>query len=239
MTNNTGLSTRAARPLRLYLLAALFACAVPLAFFVDFQVTSFLRADGLPGDIRKLITLSEAFSHGYGVAVILLGIFLIDHTSRARFPQLLCCVWIPGLLVNVIKLLVARHRPYVFDQAGFPATIWETFAGWLPGFGFDMDRLSDSTIQSFPSGHTTQAVAFAIGLSWLYPKGRWLFAALAILAAVQRLESRSHFLSDTLAGAALGCCVAAMFLDTRLLGRLFPDSATHQNPKRQRENAEQ
>jgi membrane-associated phospholipid phosphatase len=48
----------------------------------------------------------------------------------------------------------------------------------------------------------------AVALGWLYPRGRWLFAAFAVMVACQRMEGGAHYLSDTLVGAAIGCLVA-------------------------------
>jgi membrane-associated phospholipid phosphatase len=48
------------------------------------------------------------------------------------------------------------------------------------------------------------AVAFAIGLGWLYPRGRYVFMTLAVLAAVQRIAGSAHFLSDVFWGGSLG-----------------------------------
>jgi membrane-associated phospholipid phosphatase len=48
-----------------------------------------------------------------------------------------------------------------------------------------------------------------------------LFAAFAILAAMQRIESQSHFFSDILAGAAVGAVVAGICTMPRLLGGWF------------------
>jgi undecaprenyl-diphosphatase len=67
-----------------------------------------------------------------------------------------------------------------------------------------------SKMQAFPSAHTATAFGLAIGLTWLYPRGRWLFATFAVLVACQRIQSGAHFLSDTFFGAALGCVVAAV-----------------------------
>ncbi|MCE9527851.1 MAG: phosphatase PAP2 family protein, partial [Planctomycetales bacterium] len=46
-----------------------------------------------------------------------------------------------------------------------------------------------------------------MGLAYLYPRGRWLFAILAALVGLQRMHSLNHYLSDVLAGAAIGTLV--------------------------------
>jgi membrane-associated phospholipid phosphatase len=65
-------------------------------------------------------------------------------------------------------------------------------------------------VQSFPSAHSATAVGLAIGLSWLYPRGRWLFAAFAGLAILQRLDADAHYCSDVLAGGGVAFVVAAI-----------------------------
>ena len=83
------------------------------------------------------------------------------------------------------------------------------------------DRGQDSGLQSFPSAHTATAAGLAMGLAWLFPRGRWMFSALAALVACQRVVVGAHFPSDTMVGAAVGCVVAACFIDRRVLGPHF------------------
>ena len=60
------------------------------------------------------------------------------------------------------------------------------------------------------------AAGLAAALGVLYPRGRWLFACFALLAMLQRIDAQAHFCSDVLAGAAIGCCVAAIVQSSRL-----------------------
>ncbi len=69
-----------------------------------------------------------------------------------------------------------------------------------------------SASQSFTSAHTATAVGLALGLGWLFPRGRWLFVGFAVLVAMQRIVGPYHFVSDTLWGAAIGCLVAFALL---------------------------
>lgn len=71
---------------------------------------------------------------------------------------------------------------------------------------------------SFPSGHTMTAVSIAVVLSAFYPQleGTLLFAACSI--AVSRIVLGMHFLSDVVAGAALGAGLgyASLFVFTTI-----------------------
>lgn len=64
--------------------------------------------------------------------------------------------------------------------------------------------LLGNTPTCFPSGEATAAFALAAALAAIWPNGRIAFFALAILGAVARLISGSHFLSDVSGGALLG-----------------------------------
>lgn len=64
--------------------------------------------------------------------------------------------------------------------------------------------------QSFPSGHTTVAVAFMISLWLTFPRSlwRWLGVFVAIAVVVGLLADDYHFIGDCIAGAWVGAVVA-------------------------------
>jgi membrane-associated phospholipid phosphatase len=117
----------------------------------------------------------------------------------------------------VVKLCVSRIRPDNFFLAGGGSADsgLATFSGWLPLLSID------SSGQSFPSAHMATAVGLAIGLSWLVPRGRWVFPTLALLVGVQRLQSGAHYLSDLCCGAAIGILTARACMSQRCLARHF------------------
>jgi len=88
-----------------------------------------------------------------------------------------------------LKKTIGRRRPSAFEPH-----CWATL---LPP-----DRFS------FPSGHTITAFAVALSLSRWYPDLAvgLLFCALSIAAS--RILLGMHFLSDVLAGAAIGAVLA-------------------------------
>lgn len=227
------MTSRPSKPLAVYLAALVFLGLTGVAFLVDLPLARFIGLeDSLPGDLVKIVDLSEIFAHGYGVFVVAMLIFTLDPVSRRCIPRLIACVALPGLVVNIIKTFVIRRRPLTWkvppadgaDAWGFdpPDSITETFQGFFawPTDG-NWDNVFDSTLRSFPSGHTAAAVGLAVGLSWLYPRGKWLFFTFAAMAAIQRMSSLSHFASDVCFGAAVSFLITAICLDSRLLGRLF------------------
>jgi undecaprenyl-diphosphatase len=60
-----------------------------------------------------------------------------------------------------------------------------------------------------PSGHASTAFAAALAVGLAHPRLRWPLLALAALVALSRVWLGVHYLTDVIAGAALGAAVAA------------------------------
>ena len=200
-----------------YLLGAMLALAALLALAIDAPVARFCIAGRVAKWVEEPLMIAEAFAHLFGVALIVLAVWVLDVAGRRAVLRLSACVFGAGLLADVVKMMVHRTRPKQFDYA---ANIWESFGGWF-AWQDDFGELFHRNIQSFPSGHSTIAAGLAVGLAFCYPRGRWLFAVLAILACSQRIVAAAHFVSDVFAGAALGCLFAAICIDSRGLGKFF------------------
>lgn len=215
-----------ARVRRLYALAALLAMGAALALMVDLPLARLfqeLQTSG-PGDLRKAVNLFEAFAHGIGVGIIVLAVAVLDPAGRRPALQIAACAYGAGVVNLVAKMVMGRSRPLTYWSTELPMHVQDTFVGWLPRLWGSEGLALGHGIESFPSGHSATAAGLAVGLAWIYPRGRWLFAALALLAMLQRMYSGAHFPSDTFAGAAVGVLVAGLCCDPRLLGRWFAPS---------------
>jgi membrane-associated phospholipid phosphatase len=112
---------------------------------------------------------------------------LAEGARTALFAAI--CVGGLGLLASVLKLAIGRPRPKMFDEAG----------------AFDLDFLAFSyKMNSLPSGHATTALAMAAALALILPRWRPLFLAIGLWTAASRVAVGAHYVSDVVAGAALG-----------------------------------
>ncbi|MCC6443768.1 MAG: phosphatase PAP2 family protein [Armatimonadetes bacterium] len=114
------------------------------------------------------------------------GVYLLgNRRDRDTAIQALDAALQANLLAGLIKRLAGRERPYKTDGRS-------RFHG--PSRRYD----------SFPSGHTSTAFALATVLSHRQPERRWLFDSLAAMVGWSRIRKDCHFLTDVVAGAALG-----------------------------------
>ena len=104
-----------------------------------------------------------------------------------------------GLVAQALKGVIARERPSNFSYAEPITTYIEALYG-------QHAPLSDN---SFPSGHSTSAFAIAVAVAWATRKTEhawvgWAAMGWAVLVGFSRVYVGVHFVSDVLAGAALG-----------------------------------
>ena len=199
-----------------WICAAFCGLAFVVSFF-DISIATFNRHGEIPGDLRRILHMSELFAHGTGVLLAASVVFVFANFKRQFIPRLVACALWPGLIVQAVKHLVQRIRPGKLVP-DFPETANQTFYGTWLNSG-ELNRVYD--LQAFPSGHTATVVGLAIGMSWLFPKGRLFFFTLAVLAAIQRISSGSHWASDVLVGAAIGFLGAGALTQNWGLGRVF------------------
>ena len=124
-----------------------------------------------------------------GMLFITLGVLLLFFKPTRRAGASALCAMLVGLVVVnfTIKPLVARDRPWL---------VIENFVNLVP----------EHDPNSFPSGHTNAAFAFALAVCMTAPK-RWMKVAavcMAVVMGLSRLYVGVHFPSDVLAGAAIG-----------------------------------
>ena len=196
------------RGLSVWFAAAVLVALGVVTFHFDLMFADPENLDYLPGDLTRVVGLSEIFAHGYGVLIIAIGIWVLASDKRRFIPRIALCAFWPAAGVSLLKILVGRSRPISYfnelSSAEYPQNIHETWVGWMPNETLN----ATYHLQSFPSAHTATTWGLAIGMSYVFPKGRWLFWAIATLASIQRVTSFAHWSSDVFFGAAIAVVMA-------------------------------
>jgi membrane-associated phospholipid phosphatase len=186
--------------------AAILAAVAPILALAlaswDYTISAWFARLDLPGDIEKSLQLSEAFAHGSGVIAIFASLLAVDKGRRRKILNMIAMVVIIMSVANACKLLISRSRPYTFDELTSITGTW---------FNKSEKEGYDTTIRSFPSGHSATAAAMAFALTNLYPRGKYIFIFLAAMACLQRITSRSHFPTDVLAGVTVAATIALVW----------------------------
>lgn len=206
----------------------------PVGLFIDIPVARFFKQVPCPGLIVELLDRAEPFGHFFGAAITLIAVVLLDPAMKCRIGWAIGATLGGGAVANLVKVLVIRSRPRASNL--IDGTAWDTFGGWL-------QRSTSSSHQSFPSGHTATVVGLAVILAAWYPRGRWLFATIAVLVGTHRIQHLAHFPSDVLVGAAAGWFVAACCIrgDGRRLasGALDTETSSDGEPEKYRSTGDQ
>ena len=123
--------------------------------------------------------------------LMLLWWWRVRPNARLRWA----CVWLlatlaaSGIVTRILKIGFGRYRPKHGDG------------------GFTFFTL-DAKLNSFPSGHSSDAVALATVLWFVYPPLRPLYVAWAVLIVTARMVSLDHYVADVATGALVGLVCA-------------------------------
>ena len=186
----------------------------------DIALVQRVQPSVLRGDFRRVLKLSEFFAHGFSVVVVAWATWVLaPHLRRHLLRLVMCVVW-PPLIVHAIKVIVVRMRPTSYLDhhlvPHLPKSINQTWQGMVWG---DWNVLYQS--QSFPSAHAAMVCGFAIGMCWLYPKGKYLFWGIACLACLQRVAFLAHWPSDVLTSVAIAFLISGGLIQNWGLGYLM------------------
>ena len=143
--------------------------------------------------LDPLARLLAALGAG-GIALILLGLVLLAlRPTRRLGAGVLLALALGALVTNVVlKPLVERARPYA-DETRLLHQWWLEAGAMIE---------SDA---SFPSGHTTAAMAATAALFFLLKRPwRWWLWLFPVLMGLSRLYLVVHYPTDVLAGALVG-----------------------------------
>ncbi|CAN5555798.1 hypothetical protein BH10BDE1_BH10BDE1_35970 [soil metagenome] len=94
-----------------------------------------------------------------------------------------------GILAQLLKHIIGRKRPYA--DAALSAHAFEPFT-------------SNYEFHSLPSGHSQVLFTTATVLSAIWPRVWWVWMTVATIFSTTRVITLNHWVSDIVAGAAVG-----------------------------------
>ena len=211
---------------RVLWVAAFLLTEIVAMIWLDRPIADFFHDDG--SALQPFFLTVQNFGLGYpwlvlsGLAFIFLRWGGEWQQLRRWKPSMRAMAFIPGfifaavgaagLIADALKILIGRTRPKLLFADGTYDLTW---------FGWQADHWS------FPSGHAATAAALMTALWCLWPRPVWLYVAGAALVAASRVITGQHYLSDVIAGAAVGGVVTrlvAMWL-LRPRGEIIPPAA--------------
>lgn len=187
-------------------------------WYVDIPVLHYFKANQQLNSPAEFISLIGTY-YDIVIGLILAGwVWCHRHTAAKKKQALFfaICWAVSNGAGTVLKFIFGRYRPKMLLSKNLYG-----FHGFSGSHGLD----------SFPSGHTLDAVAIAAALWVLWPRSRPYFVFWVIAMGLSRIIVRAHYVSDVLAAVLLGIvCVyfikkwidpnAAVDISTNLKSRL-------------------
>jgi membrane-associated phospholipid phosphatase len=188
-------------------LAILGTCAL-LIGFVDKPTALFMKQAFSPEVLKSLHFITDlGKADGYiigGLLAFLIGRALFIWTAPnpiAKFYAaiaraggfILSSLALSAILIHILKISLGRPRPKLLFAEG--------------DYGFHIFAF-DTSLNSFPSGHSQTVWASVIPLVFLFPKLKYWFIAAAIIIASSRVLVTAHFPSDVILGSYIAILCA-------------------------------
>lgn len=169
-------------------------------YALDFAVTSYVNAQlnqhsGLWHFLHAYSNLGLGWPYIAGfILLFLLSRFVLRNSELTlKSLYLFATVAVSGIVCDILKYSLGRPRPQLFLHQHLSHF---TFLGPHAG------RVANYV--SFPSGHATTAAAVAIAVALLWRAWRVPMVVFMVSIAVVRVLLLRHFVSDVVAGMALG-----------------------------------
>ncbi|MCL2545707.1 MAG: phosphatase PAP2 family protein [Oscillospiraceae bacterium] len=153
----------------------------------DKSIIRWVDSISFPPVIDSLFQLVSRIAYEVAIWLVFAAIVFVFTRNKIPAIAMVCSLIIAFVLVqDVIKPLIERPRPYnVIENLNLLVATRDT--------------------SSFPSGHTTGAVAAAVTFFRLSKSNlRYGLIVFAWLVAVSRVYLKMHYVTDVLAGIALG-----------------------------------
>ena len=171
----------------------------------DFSILQFYfnLHEGPLGKILDIFFMIYTHLGDDGILFIVLGLLMLFFKKTRKVGAgMLFGIAIGAIITNVtIKPLIERPRPFELYEYLTTNPDIAIFRDWWVELG----EVHASSMRSFPSGHTTSAVAALVPVFLFCDKKKsWLALVAAVLMGASRNYVMVHYPSDVLGGIIVG-----------------------------------
>jgi undecaprenyl-diphosphatase len=180
----------------------LWLAAIAAAMCCDRLLATQVRASGLENwmESRPRLEKTLDFPGTYWCTAVVALVVASTHRQRWAASGFVLLATVVSGINGLIKWIAGRRRPFKLDDPAAQPFTLSPFSDGMRGLFHQPPNLC------FPSGHAALAFATAAAVAILWPRARWPWIAYAIatIVAAERVMENAHWLSDAVAGAALG-----------------------------------
>jgi membrane-associated phospholipid phosphatase len=185
------------------------------------------------GDLRRELEAAQQYGQTLSSLLVALVIWLQDPARRRRLADWAVAFAVTGILATSLKILLGRPRPTLDEPHMFIGPLGAYPLGLEVGFrsSWHFWDVHTTKLWSMPSSHTAYIAVMAVFIATTYPRLKYLVFPMIAVVGFGRALTGAHYITDIIAGAALGLAVAhtvivfswGQRLLDRLARRLFPN----------------
>jgi len=180
---------------------ALFLIGIFFVLFkVDIYVVKFIES--LRNIFLDYFFIGITFlSKFFVVLFFLISLFLAKKSNRRWIIPLVLTIALSSITGFLIKILIKRPRPFIDGSVSVLSIIFYFMKNNFNTWNF-----------SFPSGDTIFVFCVLPIISKEFKKFRYYWLGFAILVAFSRMYLGVHYLTDVIAGAAMGYLIGSLIV---------------------------
>lgn len=184
---------------------------------LDGPIARFFDTHRLGGDPRRELEALQQYGQATCSVILAIVLWIQSPARRRELWNWAAAALIAWLAVFTLKIFVGRPRPEFNDPGVFlgPFGQYPLDPGKGVHHAWELWAGIGSRLWSMPSSHTAYACVASVFLAYIYPRLRTLFVILAVIVGLGRIIAHAHYVTDVIAGAALGLACARTAISNR------------------------